>query len=174
MYTKGQGEMRISRKFGSMFLSALILALFLSNHGHAFIVKGSGGMIPDNRGMASSPSFQSLRNLELERPQQLFFKQELMGFLHREIISNPCVIFSKTTCPFCTVAKAAISMTGAKMIVHELDGSNDMKNSLSQITGVRTVPQVFIGGQFIGGGQDTQQKAQSGQLLALLTKAGAF
>uniref|UniRef100_A0A7S2UZM7 Glutaredoxin domain-containing protein n=1 Tax=Fibrocapsa japonica TaxID=94617 RepID=A0A7S2UZM7_9STRA len=98
-----------------------------------------------------------------------------MDFLQREISSNPCVIFSSTTCPSCDAAKAAITETGAKMVVHELDGfGEDFKNAVTQLSGMRTVPKVFIGGNCIGGAQETQGKAQTGELRALLQNAGAF
>jgi glutaredoxin 3 len=38
------------------------------------------------------------------------------------------------------------------------------------VTGSETVPQVFINGKFIGGGDDTEAKFKSGELTKLLTK----
>lgn len=42
------------------------------------------------------------------------------------------------------------------------------------ITGGRSVPRVFIGGQFIGGGDDTARKASNGELEQLLKGVGAI
>jgi glutaredoxin 3 len=36
------------------------------------------------------------------------------------------------------------------------------------------VPRVFVGGKFIGGGDDTAAKAASGELKMLLTDVGAL
>ena len=36
-------------------------------------------------------------------------------------IKKPAVVFSKTYCPFCKMAKAALDEVGAKYALHELD-----------------------------------------------------
>lgn len=47
-----------------------------------------------------------------------------------------------------------------------------IQDALGDLTGARSVPRVFIGGKFIGGGDDTVRKADSGELKQLLTAAG--
>lgn len=47
-----------------------------------------------------------------------------------------------------------------------------VQDALLDVTGGRSVPRVFVGGQFIGGGDDTAAKASSGELLRLLKAAG--
>jgi glutaredoxin-related protein len=47
-----------------------------------------------------------------------------------------------------------------------------VQDALLEVTGGRSVPRVFVGGKFIGGGDDTAAKAASGELLALLKAAG--
>ena len=57
----------------------------------------------------------------------------------------------------------------------ELDGNpecDDIQDALAQLTGGRSVPRVFVGGAFIGGGDDTAAKARSGELAKLLTAQG--
>mmetsp|Transcript_17921 Transcript_17921/g.26108 ORF Transcript_17921/g.26108 Transcript_17921/m.26108 type:complete len:294 (-) Transcript_17921:396-1277(-) len=102
--------------------------------------------------------------------------QDPIAFIQKEISNNPCVFFSKSTCTTCPQAKAAIAQTGAKMVVHNIDqySGGDLKGALTQITGVKTVPQVFIGGQFFGGLAATVQAAQTGQLATILQNAGAL
>jgi glutaredoxin-related protein len=46
------------------------------------------------------------------------------------------------------------------------------QDALLEITGGRSVPRVFVAGNFIGGGDDTAAKAANGQLKLLLTDAG--
>eukprot|EP00753_Platysulcus_tardus_P017829 PLAT6564.1.p3 GENE.PLAT6564.1~~PLAT6564.1.p3 ORF type:complete len:120 (+),score=62.80 PLAT6564.1:48-362(+) len=92
------------------------------------------------------------------------------------IADNKVMVFSKSYCPFCTKAKRALDGEGVKYTVVELDRRDDgaaMQDALKSKTGVRSVPQVFIGGDFIGGGDDTAAKAESGELRRLLTAAGA-
>jgi glutaredoxin len=44
--------------------------------------------------------------------------------------------------------------------------------ALANMTGRYTVPNVFVGGQAIGGGDDTKALHESGQLHTLLASAG--
>ena len=98
-------------------------------------------------------------------------------YVNKLITSNSCVVFSATYCPFCTKAKAVLDKEGAKYTLVELDtmdNGNDIKGALASLTGRRTVPNVFIGGKTIGGGDDTVALAQSGELKGLLQSAGAL
>lgn len=59
------------------------------------------------------------------------------------MVSQNCVvIFSKTTCPYCKMAKNVFSEIGATYKVVELDEHNDgrrLQEALAQMTGARTV-----------------------------------
>jgi glutaredoxin 3 len=52
------------------------------------------------------------------------------------------------------------------------DNCIDVQDALGELTGARSVPRVFVGGKFIGGGDDTAAKAASGELQQLLAAAG--
>ncbi|XP_057180893.1 glutaredoxin 2 isoform X1 [Triplophysa rosa] len=90
----------------------------------------------------------------------------------QEVVSKNCVvIFSKTTCPYCKMAKNVFNEIGASYKVIELDEHNDgrhLQETLAQMTGARTVPRVFVNGRCIGGGSDTKQLHQQGRLLPLI------
>ncbi|XP_047443373.1 glutaredoxin 2 isoform X1 [Mugil cephalus] len=90
----------------------------------------------------------------------------------QEMVSQNCVvIFSKSTCPYCRMAKNVFNEIGANYKVVELDEHNDgrrLQEALAQMTGARTVPRVFINGNCIGGGSDTKQLHQQGKLLPLI------
>ena len=61
--------------------------------------------------------------------------------------------------------------------VMQLDERQDgdaIQDYLNQLTGGRSVPRVFVAGKFIGGGDDTVAKQQSGELKQLLQQAGAL
>lgn len=47
-----------------------------------------------------------------------------------------------------------------------------MQDALRQVTGRSTVPQVFVGGQHVGGCDDTLAAHSSGKLSELLAAAG--
>ncbi|KAK3033043.1 hypothetical protein RJ639_035669 [Escallonia herrerae] len=53
------------------------------------------------------------------------------------------------------------------------DGS-DLQSALAELSGQRTVPNVFIGGKHIGGCDKTTAMYKAGQLVPLLTEAGAI
>ncbi|KAM5148840.1 glutaredoxin 2 [Mantella aurantiaca] len=89
-----------------------------------------------------------------------------------EAISNNCVvIFSKTTCPYCTMAKEAFNDINVNYKTIELDemanGSN-LQSVLHEMTGARSVPRVFVNGTCIGGGTETRKLNQEGKLLQLV------
>ncbi|XP_054646519.1 glutaredoxin 2 isoform X1 [Dunckerocampus dactyliophorus] len=89
-----------------------------------------------------------------------------------EVVSQNCVvIFSKTTCPYCKMAKNVFNEIGATYKVIELDEHDEgrrLQEALAQVTGARTVPRVFINGSCIGGGSDTKQLHQQGKLVPLI------
>ncbi|KAL0925613.1 hypothetical protein M5K25_003973 [Dendrobium thyrsiflorum] len=95
----------------------------------------------------------------------------------KEIVSSDQVIvFSKTYCPYCTKVKDLFSKLGAKHKVIELDKESDgseIQAALAQWTGQRTVPNVFISGQHIGGCDNVMEKHNGGKLVPLLTESGA-
>ena len=96
------------------------------------------------------------------------------------IIFTLFAVFSKSYCPYCVKAKDAVrSALGqpgiAATTVWELDerqDGNEIQAILGKITGATTVPRVFIGGKFLGGGDDTARAAKDGSLVKLAREAG--
>jgi glutaredoxin-like protein len=68
---------------------------------------------------------------------------------------EPVSIFTKPGCPFCIKAKALLTEKGLAFEEITL-GTNASLTSLKAITGRETVPQVFIGGNHIGGSDDLE------------------
>ncbi|XP_021292006.1 glutaredoxin [Herrania umbratica] len=92
------------------------------------------------------------------------------------VSSNPVVVFSKTYCGYCNRVKQLFTQLGASYKTIELNqesDGDDMQAALLEWTGQRTVPNVFIGGIQIGGCDSVVAKHQAGQLVNLLTNAGA-
>lgn len=84
---------------------------------------------------------------------------------------------TQRTSPYCIKAKNALRQFTTNFHVVELDQRGDgdaVQDALLELTGARSVPRVFVGGNFIGGGDDTAAKAANGQLQALLRDAGAL
>ncbi|KAJ7974600.1 Glutaredoxin family protein [Quillaja saponaria] len=92
------------------------------------------------------------------------------------VSSNGVVVFSKTYCPFCVNVKQLLTQLGATFKAIELDKESDgseIQSALAEWTGQRTVPNVFIGGNHIGGCDTTTALHKEGKLVPLLTAAGA-
>ena len=70
-----------------------------------------------------------------------------------EIIeAAPVVVFSAPDCPYCDEAKTAL--IDASIDFKEISASDWQREQLRKRTGSRTVPQVFAGGEFVGGCHD--------------------
>jgi glutaredoxin 3 len=82
------------------------------------------------------------------------------------------VVFSKTYCPYCTATKSLFKDLEINAKVIELDVVSDgdrIQSALLDLTGQRTVPNVFIKGKHLGGNDKTQEAARTGKLQQLLT-----
>ncbi|KAF9957170.1 glutaredoxin [Mortierella alpina] len=89
------------------------------------------------------------------------------------IADNLVVVFSKTYCPYCTKAKNLLAQLKANAHVVELDNEEDgasIQAYLLELTGQRTVPNIFINKKHIGGCDDLFKLDKSGQLQTLLAK----
>ena len=85
--------------------------------------------------------------------------------------SNDVVIYSKSWCPYCAQCKALFDDMNQPYTAIELDQREDgadLQAALLEMTQQRTVPNVFVAGQHVGGNDDTQQAARSGKLAVLL------
>ncbi|XP_011301537.1 glutaredoxin-C4 isoform X2 [Fopius arisanus] len=83
------------------------------------------------------------------------------------INSETVVIFSKSYCPYCKMAKDAFDKLKQKYNSIELDHRDDadeVQDILGEITGARSVPRVFVNGEFIGGGTDVKKMYETGEL----------
>jgi len=91
------------------------------------------------------------------------------------VAANTVIMFSKTTCGYCTRAKKAIAEAGVKMKVVELNTSANgaaMQQALIMMTKQRTVPVVFVEGSFLGGCDDTLKALKTGRFKALQSQQG--
>ena len=87
---------------------------------------------------------------------------------------QPVKIYTTATCPYCIQAKRLLAQRG----VTELDEIRDdllrgERQKMMEITGRRTVPQIFIGATHVGGCDDLMALDAAGGLLPLLGAAAA-
>lgn len=78
-------------------------------------------------------------------------------------------IYTKWGCPFCVRAKALLDGKGAAYQEYDLTlGGPKRDEMLARVPGARTVPQIFINDQPIGGFDDMSALERAGKLDALL------
>ena len=78
---------------------------------------------------------------------------------------QPVTVFSKAGCPHCARAKALLEKNG--LVYEEVQlGDGITTSSLRAVSGKGTTPQVFIGGQLIGGADDLERYFGERQKLA--------
>jgi glutaredoxin 3 len=94
------------------------------------------------------------------------------------INDHKVIVFSKTYCPYCVKAKDILGkykLKDYKVIeLDEIDNGDEYQKVLGKMTNARTVPRVFIAGQCIGGGDDTERLDKKGDLEKQLKQVGAI
>ena len=72
---------------------------------------------------------------------------QFVDFVNDKVKASKVVVFSKTYCPYCTMAKEALNEAGLKnYLVIELDERDDgaaIQDALLEITGGRTVGFIY-------------------------------
>lgn len=87
----------------------------------------------------------------------------------------PVMVYSKSYCPYCGQVKGLfkkLQLDFQAVDLDEIHEGEEVQDNLMQITGSRTVPQVFINGQYIGGCDEIMKLNSSGKLKDILGAAG--
>ena len=78
-------------------------------------------------------------------------------------------IYTWSMCPFCIRAKALLKQKGITYQEYVIDGDEQARLAMGQrANGRRSVPQIFIDGEHIGGCDDLYDLEHQGQLDAML------
>lgn len=78
-------------------------------------------------------------------------------------------IYTWQTCPFCIRAKLLLWWKGVKFIEYKIDGDDQARQAMAaRAEGRRTVPQIFVNDQGIGGCDQLYSLDSRGQLDPLL------
>ncbi|MBW4423490.1 MAG: glutaredoxin 3 [Nostoc desertorum CM1-VF14] len=79
-------------------------------------------------------------------------------------------IYTWRTCPFCIRAKSLLKNKGVEFIEYSIDGDEVARNKMAQrANGRRSLPQIFINDDHIGGCDDIHALDSQGKLDELLT-----
>ncbi|XP_058771015.1 monothiol glutaredoxin-S10 [Vicia villosa] len=103
------------------------------------------------------------------------FGSRLEETIKTTLSQNPVVVYSKSWCSYCSEVKSLFKKLGVQPLVLELDEMGpqgpQLQKLLERLTGQYTVPNVFIGGQHIGGCTDTLKLYRKGDLETLVSEA---
>lgn len=81
-------------------------------------------------------------------------------------------MYTTQVCPYCVRAKALLKQRGVDSIDEiRVDMDPSARSRMVELTGRRTVPQIFIGETHVGGCDDLFALDQRGGLMPLLTTA---
>jgi glutaredoxin 3 len=78
------------------------------------------------------------------------------------------IIYSKPICPYCDRAKDLLSNKGVIFSEIRVDLDSEALQTMVEKSGRRTVPQIFINDQSVGGFDDLWALEQSGKLDEML------
>ena len=85
---------------------------------------------------------------------------------------KPVKMYTTAVCPYCIRAKQILKAKGVDQIDEiRVDMLPEERMKMMEITGRRTVPQIFIGDTHVGGCDDLQALDSRGALVPLLNGA---
>jgi glutaredoxin 3 len=85
---------------------------------------------------------------------------------------NNVRMYTTQVCPYCQRAKALLKQRGVEQIEEiRIDLDAEQRDKMIELTGRRTVPQIFVGDTHVGGCDDLIALDQKGGLMPLLQPA---
>lgn len=113
-----------------------------------------------------------------QRPQQTCSPEDVVA-LNKLVAESPVLVLSKSYCPYCARTKKLLlqDLNVQNAVVVELDTRADgpsLQAAALELTGQKTVPNVFIEGKHIGGNDKVQDLHRQGALVSLLQNAGVM
>ena len=78
------------------------------------------------------------------------------------------IVYSADWCPFCTRAQALLTSRDIPFEEINVDRVPGFREKLVEMTGRMTVPQIFVGGEPVGGFDDIAALDARGELLPLV------
>lgn len=81
------------------------------------------------------------------------------------------LMYTSTICPYCIMAKRLLQSKGASFQEINVDQDPELRTEMMQRTKRRTVPQIYIGDQHVGGYDELYALERTKQLDPLLKPA---
>ena len=95
-------------------------------------------------------------------------------FVAHQLASSKVVIFSKSYCPYCKAAKANLDSNLIPFLAIELDqipNGKEVQSYLGEITGLKTVPNIFINKKHFGDDGDLEEGLLDDRVATLISAA---
>jgi monothiol glutaredoxin len=101
---------------------------------------------------------------------------DVMAEIEQEVKANPVVVYMKGTprfpmCGFSAATVEVLSEIGVPFKAVDVLTEGDKREAVKSYTSWPTIPQVFVGGEFIGGCDIVRELHAKGELEALIRKA---
>jgi len=116
---------------------------------------------------------------QVDQPQPS--DEDARRFVASSIAAHPrkVVMFALSWCEFCWSVRKLLDRIGAPFVSIELDDPDfraahdvpKIRAALRELTGAATIPQIFVGGVWIGGCMELMEAAESGELYRLLSES---
>jgi glutaredoxin 3 len=92
---------------------------------------------------------------------------------HPETVKANVEIYTWQTCPYCIRAKMLLRWKGVNFTEYKIDGDGAARVKMAErANGRRSVPQIFINNQHIGGCDDLYALDRAGKLDSMLSQEG--
>jgi glutaredoxin 3 len=73
---------------------------------------------------------------------------------------SKAIVWSKNHCPFCDQAKALLTQKGIVFEEKKIGEGFTREDLLEAVPSARTVPQIFLGEEYVGGFTELKQRLQ--------------
>lgn len=83
----------------------------------------------------------------------------------------PITMYTTRFCPYCVRAKQLLEAKGLTYTNVAVDTDPQLRQKMMQLSGRRTVPQIWVGDVHVGGYDELWRLSQTGELDQLLTGA---
>ena len=68
------------------------------------------------------------------------------------------IVWSKDHCPYCDQAKGLLKLKGIEYEERNINNGWDREDLLAAVPGARSVPQIFLGEEYVGGFTELKKK----------------
>ncbi|ODQ49740.1 thioredoxin-like protein [Saitoella complicata NRRL Y-17804] len=144
--------------------------------GAAAGVKEVKDILKSGEGAVKAAAGAGVAGTEEKAEEEVVFDAE--AEIQSILTKNPLTMFSKSYCPYCKRAKAVLAShtISPPPYILELDldpNGPAIQSALAAHSGRQTVPQIFVGDSFLGGGDDVVGLERDGKFVGVIREKSA-